>query len=55
MRFDCDPKWIKTGTIYEIVSENKERLSRGEIEGFIMENLKWKAAHNMQPAVEKRW
>ena len=52
--FHCNPKWVKTGTIYEIVSENKERLSRGEIEGFIVENLKWKAAHYIQPVVERR-
>ena len=27
---------------------------RGEIEGFIVENLKWKAAHYIQTAVERR-
>ena len=54
LRFHCNPKWVKTGTIYEIVIENKERLSRGETEGFIVENLKWKAAYNMKPAVERR-
>ena len=54
LRFDFNPKMVKTGTIYEIVKENSERLTKGEIEGLIVGNLKWKAAHNHQPAVERR-
>ena len=54
MRFHCDPKSVKTGTIYEIVNENKKRLLRGEIEGFIVKNLKWKASYKMQNAVERQ-
>ena len=54
LRFDCNPKIVKTGTIYEIVKENSERLTKGEIEGLIVGNLKWKAAHIMQPFVERR-
>ena len=36
LRFDCNPKIVKTGTIYEIVKENSERLIKGEIEGLIV-------------------
>ena len=53
--FDCNPNWLHTGTIYDIVNKNRNRLASGEVEGLVVGSLKWKAAHYFQPAVERRY
>ena len=53
--FDCNPNWLHTGTIYDIVNKNRNRLASGEVEGLMVGSLKWKAAHCFQPAVERRY